>query len=73
MVKSELLFGRIQGALYHFVTDFVKKEFLHQISYAVTEKTAGATRGTYIIVGGKLCTISAKSSWDADKLMHVIW
>jgi len=35
----------IQGALYHFVTDFVKKEFLHQISYAVTEKTAGATRG----------------------------
>ena len=52
MVKSELLFGRIQGALYHFVTDFVKKEFLHQISYAVTEKTAGATRGTYMIVGG---------------------
>eukprot|EP00795_Rhopilema_esculentum_P012007 gene12007-2591_t len=35
----------VEGVLYHSITDFVKKEFLNQVLYAVMEKTKVATRG----------------------------
>lgn len=45
----------MKGVLYHFVTDFVKKVFLDQIFFAVTEKTKLVTRGELAMTSSSNC------------------